>query len=137
MDKLKIPDADVVLLGVSTLPFFVTSAPIVTLMDARLEGAFLGAISLAGLAAIASKAIFGWQHVLARLLLAAAGVWGVVGLGHLEYAVIIPGGMGTLAQWVWIIGVVVLVHARSLCVEACYLESTKGGIHADFQNRGN
>jgi uncharacterized membrane protein len=125
MDKLRIPDVDVVLLGVSTLPFFVVSAPVVTLMDARVEGIILGAIALAGLVAIASKAIFGWQHVVARFVLAVSGLWGVIGNGHQEYAVIIPGGMGTLAQWLWIAGVIVLVYARSLCVEAHYLESTK------------
>lgn len=137
LERFKIADADMALILASSIPFFGVTAPVVTLMDARMEGFFLGAIAVAGLATIVSKVMFGWQHVVARLVLAAAGLWGVVGTGHQEYAVIIPGGIGTLAQWLWIVGVVGLVYARSRCLEAHSLELAKGGINADFPNRGN
>jgi hypothetical protein len=90
-------------------------------MSARIEGAFLGAIALAGLIALASKPLFGWGHVASRFVFLAAGLWGVIGSGHHEYAVIIPGNLGSLAQYLWIAGLIVLLHARNERLKASIL----------------
>jgi hypothetical protein len=111
-----VPGIDVALLAVSAAPFLVywDGKPV---HDAFTFTA-IGVISLVSLASIFLKAIYGKRHLIARLTLAASGLWGIFGFMKPEAALILPFHLGIPAQYLWMLGMFLFVSARGRRIEA-------------------
>ena len=110
-----VPGVDATLLAVSALPFFVfwDGKP----LDDAFTVSAMGTIFAIALGAMFSKAIYGKRHLLARLTLSTAGLWGVFGFMKPEAALILPFHLGIPAQYLWMLGLFFFVSAWSRRVQ--------------------
>jgi hypothetical protein len=106
---------DVALLAVSATPFLVywDGKPV---HDAFTFSA-IAIMSVASLAAVLSKSIYGRRHLIARLTLVSSGLWGVFGFMKPEAALILPLHLGIPAQYLWMLGLFFFVSARARRIE--------------------